>query len=523
MKKEKNRTVGTSVSREKKGILFTVVLVIAAILLNLGAALIPGRYRTADASASDYYTLADSTKTFLSILDEDVTVYLINAGGNDQRFEYFLRRFCQYSKHLSLRYVDLEDSAALLEKVGATTDQLTSVGYCVMLESEKRSEIIDYNSLFYYETANSTLTQLGMSQMSVSDYYSWLNTFYSYASQDESYVTYLDALLNETDMYFQGQGVICAMMEYVVADVLPLHYVVTGHGEMDFSSSLLAGMLSTYGETYGVLDVTATASIPEDAASLLIMSPAEDYSAAEIDMLKAYLNRGGQVTVVTGESHLTMPNLMSLMAYYGMSAIPGFVGMDVEAEETEEETDGEETLETETVYSLDVQVNTQHDAFAAGASETTLAPVIKNGNAITFGSTGDASLLLTSLLTTSDKAFIGEDRTTMGQKTLAAAAETAAGAHLLWFTGAESYTVSLADLSTNSDAVYNNFCLYLAKDWATLKYESTVENPEATLYQMDYASPTDAQVTVFGVLVIGLIPLTLVGVGVVLWYKRKKV
>ena len=499
--------------RKGRGVLLVSVLVLCGLLLNVGVALIPSRFRTMDGTPTNLYTLSDGAKKFLSEIDEDVTLYLVKESGDDRRFEYFLERLAAQNKHLTLKTVKLEDSAEILSKVGATTDQMTSVGYCLVVESAHRSEIIDYNSLFYYETASAALGQLGMSRMSVSDYYQWLNTFYSYANQSEDYLPYLDAMLNETYMYFQGQGVICSMLEYVLADVIPNPYVLSGNGEMEFGT--------IFREAYGILNLTTVSEIPPEVASLYIIDPAEDYTAEEIEMLKRYLGRGGQITVVTGEKHLSMPNLMSLMASYGMTASAGAVGIDKEVKV--EGAEGEEaTTETQRSSKVDVIPNLQHDAFAAGASETMLAPAITNGNDISFVKTEDASLIQTALLTTSDKAFVGEDRSTAGKKVLAAAAEKSDGSHLLWFTGAESYTVPISEQAKNLDAIYNMFCLYMVETWSTLNYRPTVKIATETLYQVDYSAPAEFHGTLFGVVVIGAIPLTLLCVGIVIWYKRKK-
>lgn len=507
-------------TEEKRGLWTVAWVLVAALALNLAVGLIPGRFRTADVSEAGYYTLQDGTKAFLDDLDEDVTLYLIDADGDDQRFEYFLERMAQYSPHLTLKTVPLADSGELLAKVGATVDQMASVGYCIVAESQKRVEIIDYNSLFYYETQNSSLQQLGLTQMSVSEYYSWINNLYSYANQNEGYLTYLEALLYDTYMKFQGQGILCSMLEYVTADVIPHAYVLTGHGETEFSSSLISDMVVKYGRQYDVLDLNAVSQIPAEVSCLLILAPTEDYSAAEIEMLRAYLDRGGQITLVTSAANLAMPNLMSLTAAYGMSATTETVGIDVEVKN--ETAEGEEpTISTERSSAVKVTANVAHDAFAVGVGESSLAPVITNGNAISFTKTDDPSLTHGALLTT-EKAYLGEDSTTAGRYVLAAAAETSKGAHLLWFTGAESYTVSMTNGSVDADYVYNVFCLYMVEAWSSLNYRSHVEMPEATLYQLEYSSPSDAQTSVFGILLIGAIPLTLIVSGALIRYKRKK-
>jgi hypothetical protein len=118
-------------------------------------------------------------------------------------------------------------------------------------------------------------------------------------------------------------------------------------------------------------------------------------------MLRAYLRRGGQITVLTDEENLAMPNLMSLMAAYGMSAEKGAVGEAITVKDNAAQ-EGENLEKTEFSSSVAVKVNTQHEALASLDQLSSLqTPTITGGNAISMQKDAQPSLLLTALLTTS--------------------------------------------------------------------------------------------------------------------------
>ncbi len=505
---------------KKATVLGVSLLVLCALLLNLGVLLIPRPHRTYDMNQYRYYTFSDSTKEFLASVDEDVTLYVISEGEREMRFEYFLESFASHCDRLSISRLSLEDSNDVLSWVGLKKENLSGVQYVLVLDGESRTEAVDYSSLFFYITNNESLNQLGLSRMTLSEYYQYYNYIYQMASQDSSYATYLDYLVNDTYMYFQGEAILSQMLEYVTADLIPTNYVLTGHGEAITDRSLFTNMLSTYGATYETLNLAETSEIPEDAANLIVLAPSEDYSASEIDAMKAYLDRGGQMIVVTGEENLSMPNLTSLLSSYGLSAEGGAVWDEVEVKSTEE---GEDTdPKTEWQGAVSVTVNDGHDSMAMSGSASQLTPVITGGNAISFAETEDSSLILTPLLTTSENASIEKDPGAKGEKVLAAAAETAKGAHLVWFTGAPSYAVTTDVAMVDESVIYNNFCLYLVMGWTQIRYESVLTSPDSVRYTEPSLTVGESSATFYGALLILVIPAALIVGGVVLRYKRKK-
>ncbi len=512
---------------EEKGALRVPVLVLALVLVavNVGVAFVPSRFLRLDVSKSKNYTVSDSLGDYFASLEEDVTVWILENEGDDRKFVYFMEDLAASSPRLTLKKDGVKDCGDLLEKVGVKAEDLEGVPYGVILESRHRMEFVDYYSLFYYVNSNTSLISFFQTyfdaaedgKLSWYEYQRYYYYLYQYSLQDSRYEEYLFYLVNDSALYFQGESVIAAATEYVAAERIPVKYALTGHGEAVMEGSVLEGLFSIYGESIQSLTLTEGGSIPADAASVWIAAPERDYTVGEIQALRDYLERGGTVTVLTDEANLSMPNLMALMADYGLSASAGAVKEEI----TVTEDDGQ-TFQTVVSDEVEAVANGQHDALAATGEETSLIPVITGGNAISFGASEDSSLILTALLSTSDQAIVGDNTAEKGVRVLAAAAENNRGARLCWFTGADSYTVALSGVSSSDAAISNNFCVYLTLDWTDLEYRSALTLPEDKPYQAAPLQATASAATVFGVFTILILPLFLVGIGIIVWYRRKK-
>ena len=490
-------------NRNKK--IFCICLaVLLTILLNLGLMLIPTKAAWLDVSEHKIYTLSNETKEYLSSIDEPITLYLLNADGSETSLEYYLERFCQYSRNLMLKKETAQNCGDLLARIGMSEENVSE--YTLILVGEKREAVLQYSDLFYYETDNETLNTMGLLQMSPSEYVYYAQLF----SQSEQYIDYYNLLVNTSRLYFKGEAALISMIEYVSAEIIPTHYVLTGHGESDLSNSLFAQLSLTFGGGYQTLDLTAVDSIPADAASVLLFAPNTDFSDAEIGRLRSYVEGGGLLTVVTGQKQLAFPKLTAFLGEYGLSADASVVQQEsnVLNEETEETT-------TEIVPTVDAYVNTDHDAMASFDIEDA-NPVIVGGNAILMDGRFDQK----AILTTSAKAMLGEDAETMGRKILAASVEKSNGAKLVWFTGAENFAHSVSELSSTDAPVYNAYCLYLVRDWTNLSYESEVTLPDAVIYENSMLQMTEGGAMFLLVLAI-LVPVGVV-VGAIFVKRRRK-
>ncbi len=88
-------------------------------------------------------------------------------------------------------------------------------------------------------------------------------------------------------------------------------YFLTGHGEKDIEQSNENSMtwvkqtLSNKNYIVKTLNLLATNAIPEDAASIVIAGPTKPVSEQEVALLKAYLQKGGALVVLSEPPVLT--------------------------------------------------------------------------------------------------------------------------------------------------------------------------------------------------------------------------
>lgn len=515
---------------KKKALMATALAVVIVIVLNVSMAFLPSKALLPDLSKHRVFGISEEGKAFLRNLSTPITLTVIRAGGNDATFEHFVERYAEQSDRISLEWMELADSATLLKPMGYAPSQLENFQYCVVVQSDSRSEIVDYGSLFYYQVNSPMLTSLGMKTLSVSEY----QQYAEYFASNEQYADYLSALIRETDFCFRGEAIFSQMIEYVCARVIPQNYILSGHGETPFSGSVLEEICTLGGISYQVLDLTSVKAIPSDAATLLVLNPTSDYSSHEISIMQSYLKSGGQMVFVTNEANLAMPNLMALMASYGMSAQKGAVKEWIVSEKTDESKDassdktGEEQQGPQVPQKnpwnddVEVLVNAEHAAtYVLAEMADQLTPTIRGGNSIVL----EDRVSLTPLFTTSENAFVGENTEQRGAHILAAASEMPDGARLVWFTGGDSFVIQSSEVSeTTVPQIANVYGLYFSLLWADQDYESTLDLSQysATVYSSDYLQATESDTLVFAIFSILLIPLSIIICGIVIRHRRKK-
>ncbi|MBR2354722.1 MAG: Gldg family protein [Clostridia bacterium] len=504
------------------------VLACVLIAASTVSTFLPASARALDLSAEKTMSVSVTTEKYLEGIKNDVTLYLLTDDMSedpyeDPAFEAFLDRYASCGDHIALKRIPVSESGSLLAEFGATPSE--KYGYCIIAKSDKRAQVVQYSDMLYYKMNSGiplpteVALQLGTSQIPTQFHASYYRTYLALLEQlaelDTSFITYYYTFLNQAKLHFVGETLLNQLVEYVSFEIIPTSYVLVGHGESDMKGLLLGNLITGY----KALELSSVQQVPADAASVLLLSPNVDYTAEEVRMLREYLNRGGSLTVITGEANLSMPNLMSLLSAYGLSAEKGSIRAEIE----EKDKDG--NVKQVVTDSVPVYVNENHDALTELDSMglTKGAIGITGGNAISFRKTDDPTLITTALLTTVDTAF-ASDQSAKSSYILGAAAETADGAHLVWFTGAKSYLLTKADITENSkeSIVYPLLCPYVTSMWTDLRNTSSVAEIPATLYEEPYLQATDTNMIVFGISSVLLIPACLVAAGVIRCYKRKK-
>ena len=477
--KRRFAAIGNKTARRRTVV--TVCGVIAATLvLNVCLALVPLRVSAFDMTPNRTNTVTAGAMDFIAGVDKPVTIYILESS-NDIAYDRYIDLYAAENDNIKVEKVY---SKEFYEERGITVADVASNS--LFIESGDRGLYLSYLNLFVY-----TNSELGFEGISASDYNYYCSLFASNASYYES----LYSLLYNTDTYFVGDLMICTYIEYVTADVIPTAYYLTGHGERDASAST-----SPYSSS-GYKMLTIDGDIPADAASILINDPAEDISEAEKDALLEYLERGGQITLISDTELFDMPNLTAVLAAYGLSAENRLVTVEkpAESDDAQAQADGDEQSTTTTFTPV---VNYNSDIFYMLEEYNVNFPV-SDANPITFDKSLKKSLLATPLLYADDSE---------GADVVAYSVEDTTGAKLVWFTGAESY---------NSVESYAAYFVIIARDWVTLEYESNISDI-APVLQVAASTPITSKGVIPVAVLLIVLPIAFGIFGGVIYYRQRK-
>ena len=254
-----------------------------AVILNLIVAELPSRYTVFDLTANRLYSLTDDTKELVGNIGEDVTIYVLaNENQADSTLANTLDSYEGLSSHIKVTYVDPAVNPKFYTKY--TDGSISSNS--VIVESSRRSRVVDYNDLYVSE--------------------------YDYSTYSQN-VTGYDA-----------EGQITSAISYVLSENMPKIYMVTGHGELEldstFTDAIQKANIDT--ETINLMDYDA---VPEDAAAVFVNAPAGDFSSDDTEKLLTYLNDGGDIFINTTYTGKDMPNFDKLLDFYGVQVSKGLI------------------------------------------------------------------------------------------------------------------------------------------------------------------------------------------------------
>ncbi len=471
----------------------SVILVLVMLAVSLGMSLIPSRYIELDMTSSRRYTVSAETHKFLSGLDEKVTLYILDSDGSNPQFETFVERYAEVCDNVETEYINTETEPNFFTERGYSADETFSP-YSLMVCSEKRSQLVEFYSMYYYVNE-----KLGITDMSYSDY----NYYYALFSSSESYAQYLDALIYSSELYFRGDAVISGVIEYVTLDVVPHTYMITGHGENSVSDGNFATLLEGIGHHFETHDITSSGGIPEDAGCIVINEPASDYTDQETEMILNYLKSGGRLLLVTGEDNVLMKNLMSIAEYYGASTAEGLI-----SELDEAEADGE-TDE----HFITTVINDGHDMLASFS----YAVDFRNATAIKVSEELRKSQLATPILTTSENAYIGDENAkAVYNLGVAVEEETEQGTtKLVWYTGADSFN--------GEETTQNNLALLVySLAWMSETYTSSIGDISAARYSDAMLNLSSGVAKGLGVVLVLIVPAAILAGGLIVNSKRRR-
>ena len=254
--------------------LILVAIIIALyILLNWAVAKI--NLEDLDLTEKKLYSLSDETKDKIANLDTDITIQLINMGDYSYVTDY-AKKYTQQSDKIQIEEVgDLSSRVDLMTKYSLdSTDSLIVVKNG---DKEKTLSISDLYTIDY-----STYEQIDTTE---------------------------EAFTN-------------AIVE-VTLDEKPKIYILTGstYYETEQALATIISNLEEESNEVEYLDMLTTGAVPEDCDCLIITTLGKDITELERDKIIEYIQNGGNIMMLTSQNIVEdeTPNFDQVLAQYGIS------------------------------------------------------------------------------------------------------------------------------------------------------------------------------------------------------------
>lgn len=456
---------------------------IIAVVLNLLINALPTSYTKFDISSQKLYSMTEQTLDIIRSVSSDVEVYLIAQSGNEDSVTLeLLNRYHDENGKIKVSTVDPVQRPAFTEKY---TD-----------------ETVSENSLIFVNPENGRSTVVPASDIYKTEY-----------SDEELMYYYYYGMSPTGTTYFAGENAITSAIDYVTAENLPAIYNISGHGEADLPSTV-SGLISDENIKLDSLPLLST-DIPSDATALLFYAPSSDIVDSEADAIRAFLDKGGKLIVISQYSYGELPNLYSIMADYGMLYQDGLV------------VEGSSSNYYQVPYYLLPQIETNE--ISAKLPSTNVNVLLRGSHGISLADETAENISVQKLLSTSSGAYakvnINEDSTVekedgdvdgpfalgaMGSKT---DDNGNVVSRVLWF--------SSPDIISDATSSFGNHSYFISAVTLICDKENSISIASKSL---DAAKITVNSMTstVWGIILIGAIPVAVICMGLSVWSKRRK-
>jgi ABC-2 type transport system permease protein len=266
---------------------YATLLIVAAlavvVAVNVLVQQIPGKL---DLTQNKLYSLSEETYKLLDGLTQDVAITTIGKEGNeDPTVHEILLKYAARSRHVKLATIDPELNPGWTKKYDPTGQGL-GAGTLVVVAGPKYRNIGIYD-MYNYDTSNYDPTN----------------------PNSQPQITSLSV----------EQRVTSALL-FVTAAKNTTLAVLEGHGEQSLDSLGLTSSITNENYAIEQLSFLTDQAVPAGTDILLVIAPKTDLTTAEADKVRTYLAGGGRavilVDLLTRENEL--PNLAELLKSYGV-------------------------------------------------------------------------------------------------------------------------------------------------------------------------------------------------------------
>ena len=459
-------------------ILVCALALVIAIGVNLLASRLPESLTKKDVTAQKLFTLSTQSKTLVTELSQDVTVYwVVQAGQEDAAIEQLLNQYAALGSRLTVVKRDPDVYPDFLSQYGVSQ----GVNNSLVVVSGERYRYLSYYDIYVYD-------------------------------MDSYYTT------GQYQTQFAGEQVLTGAVAYVTSETLPMIYLTTGHGEGTLSTSFADAVSKANLETKELSLLTVEA-IPEDAGAVFINAPDRDFTQEELDVLEEYLNNGGNLFYISQPPRSERPErLEAVLETYGITASDGIVL----------EGNGNYYALATPYY---LMPDLESHAITNPLIEENYYCMLPIAQGLTVTADLPENVSATALLSTSSKAYSKlagyrletyekEEGDIDGPFSLAAAStktlDDGLESRLVWIG-----STGITDDDANARVSGGNQDLFLnALDWLCDQEQSVTIH--AKTLGTNYLTMSDATANILSIVVLAVIPGTLLALGMILNVRRKR-
>ncbi|NLW47129.1 MAG: GldG family protein [Firmicutes bacterium] len=254
--------------------LITILLIGLLVTVNLLAEQIPFKV---DLSRNKIYSLSKETYQILDHLKQDLTIYaLYKSGQANTDIIDILKKYSDHSKKIKLQTIDPDKNPGLVKRYLKDNESLNFGS--LIITSEQQFKVIPAHDLFNFDYSN-------------------------------PYQPNITSLAVE-------QRVTGAIM-FLSTGKTPKIYALEGHGEPALPLELTK-QLET--ENYEIKPVNLyTDSLPQDMDILLVTTPQQDLTNVEINKIRDFLANQGRALFLIDLQKDLPSNLQNLLQSYGLA------------------------------------------------------------------------------------------------------------------------------------------------------------------------------------------------------------
>ena len=259
---------------------FLLILILIATYITINLTTQNAELPKIDVTAHKINTISKESKEYVANIEDDVKLYAYGFSENYYVCD-LLKQYDKASDHITYEYLDGNSSPEIISKYNLLSADQTQV---IIIESGTASKIIYSSDLTTYDSL--TGDEIDLSENAIT------NGIYTCLSKNQPNIYYLTGHSNEKATFEQ----------------------------------LYAGAnatLTNNGFKIDELNILKAGSIPDDCDLIIIPSPGSDLLDKEAELIKAYIQKGGNLLIMTDYSDSkpisSFKNFKSIMAIYDSS------------------------------------------------------------------------------------------------------------------------------------------------------------------------------------------------------------